>query len=768
MVLVAVALLALIGSVALILLAGSAEWQKNQLQELADSAALASALKIGDGCDAAKARTVIAVADTLLAARRPGAAGLAVANGTCATPSVGTDTFGGGLSAKINYPYRAHQEQVEVILTLTLPISFGAEVGSTGTTVVRRAVAQALQGSVPAVSATDLTCAAGQVNVAGSVRVQKSITVAGSCALYSHARLDASGAYSDLGSTSVYADAQSCCGVGTTWVGAGGSCAAASYTLSSKAICADGFEAAGHGTLTCGTTGTSAYLSAGVVAVNPNPCAALVAPQPVASVPTALPPEPNQDPKAIATLLGTGGAACSAVGNYTTPIVVSGVTVGTGAPLTPPPSQDPSGFYHFSPSCYGYLNPAALAGVGGSVAKVQAGPEVGPSTKTLTATLPAPGSAAGTLLVVTISSDTSVSNKPFTLGAANPNPPSGWVSANNAYLNGAAHTQIWYWPNNPGSITSAVFDFGPASIDAVAQMTEWSGVATVLPLDTSGSQTVSPQQKTATISTSPGTSVANDLVITDIGFASQSAGNAYTPAAGWNTLTNDPTNGFGSEYRLDLPAAVASETVKYSSDTSWAMVIAAFKPAPAVNPGAVLDAGFYYFNGSGICLSGGTLLAKDVTLEFVGTAGFSSGTCAGANCAAPCQFGSDPANAGLDSPNNLTWFAAPCTVVPATGGASCISGWCPAGDRSCSNQLIWAAAGGTGQINLKGNSSKAWLLGTISWPGSCTIQLNGTGTIAGAIACGTLSLQATGSPGLAAIGGNSGINTALVEAVLIE
>ena len=38
MVLVAVALLALIGSAALILLAGSVEWQKNQVQELADSA----------------------------------------------------------------------------------------------------------------------------------------------------------------------------------------------------------------------------------------------------------------------------------------------------------------------------------------------------------------------------------------------------------------------------------------------------------------------------------------------------------------------------------------------------------------------------------------------------------------------------------------------------------------------------------------------------------------------------------------------------------
>src|SRR5450759_5983683 len=51
MVLVALSLIALIGSAALVLVAGSAEWQKNQLQQVADQAALAAALKIGIGCD---------------------------------------------------------------------------------------------------------------------------------------------------------------------------------------------------------------------------------------------------------------------------------------------------------------------------------------------------------------------------------------------------------------------------------------------------------------------------------------------------------------------------------------------------------------------------------------------------------------------------------------------------------------------------------------------------------------------------------------------
>jgi hypothetical protein len=45
--------------------------------------------------------------------------------------------------------------------------------------------------------------------------------------------------------------------------------------------------------------------------------------------------------------------------------------------------------------------------------------------------------------------------------------------------------------------------------------------------------------------------------------------------------------------------------------------------------------------------------------------------------------------------------------------------------------------------------------------------VNGTSMIAGTIQCGTLSISAAAGAGLA-IGGDYGISTALVEAVLIE
>jgi hypothetical protein len=754
MVLVALSLLALIGSAALVLLAGSVEWQKNQLQQMADQSALDSALKIGVGCDAGKATTVITEADNFLATQRTRTGVLNIAAGTCATPYTGTDTFAGGLSATINYPYRAHQQQVEVILTLTLPISFGGEVGKTNTTVVRRAVAQQLVGSAPAVSATTLTCAAGQVNIGGSVVAQNLISRTGTCALYAHSRFDAaSGTYSDLGNVSVYTDGQ-------TWT-APGTCVAGSNAGSSSAICADGYELNGHNAPACAAAGTS-FLSAGDATVNPNPCAAGKAPQPVPPVATTLPPEPNTDASAIATLQGTGGAACLPAGVYPN-ILVGGVTVGTG--LAPAPIKDASGFYHFKPSCYGYLNVSTLGGAG-AISNVQTGPEVNVGGGNVTATMPA-ASTAGNLLVVTVVGGNNVS--PFT-------GPAGWTRVASVGQAGDGEVEVWYMANSAAGVTSAAFT--SSSGTSIAQMSEWRGVATVAPVDATGTATSAASVTSTTVSTTTPDASAGDLGIVATTWTS---GN-LTSGAGWSTMYHDNPTASASDFQLALPAAVASEKVTSSASTLWADVIVTFKPGTGA--GAVFDPGFYYFNGSGfaggggICLNGGTLLARDVTLEFVNQAGFSSGTCApggGANCAAPCAFGSPPCslqacppNVGADSPNNLTWFAAPCSAAPAADAASCPgSAWCPVGDRSCWQQMIWAPASNTGQIAIAGAAVNHWLLGSIYWPGTCTDTINGTSTIAGTVFCGSLSISA-GAGAATAIGSDYGISTAVVEAILVE
>lgn len=760
MVLVAFALLALIGSAALVLLAGSFEAQRNQLQQLADQAALDSALKIGVGCSAASANTVITEADNFVATQRTRTGGLSVAAGTCATPYSGTDTFAGGLSETINYPYGAHQQQVEVILSLSIPISFGGELGATNTTVSRRAVAQQLSGSVPAVSATTLSCTAGQVNIAGSIAAENLITRGGTCAFYAHQRLDAaSGTYSDMGNVSVYTDGQ-------TWT-APGTCAALLQSGSSSAICADGYELSGHATPVCATAATS-YLSAGDSAINPNPCAAGVAPEPVQPVSAAMPPEPNTDPSAIATL--PGNAPCSPITTYPN-LVVAGSTVGAAEAGTPAPAKDAAGFYHFKPSCYGFLDLSSLQST--QVANRQVGTKVGPVTHFVTPTIPS-GSLAGSLLVATINS-LQTPNK-FTA-------PANWVEAAQVNVAGAGRTEIWYLPVafNTGGITSATFTINPANINAAAQLTEWTGASA---LDQSGTAT-NAGSTSATVTTTGVTTQAGELVITAAGFDKGVGGQTYAQGAGWTNLTNDASDGFASDYRLDLPAGSDSETVTGNPSTAWSLAIATFTSSGATT-GAVLDPGFYYFNGlgfagggGGICLNGAELVGQDVTLEFVGQAGFSSGNCAvggptacsGGDCgfgSTPCSISACPPNATEDpGAGGYTWFAAPCSAAPS-GDASCPgSAWCQVGDRACWNLLVWASPSGTGQIALKGASQSAYLLGSVYWPGTCTDAVNGTSTIAGSVSCGTLTMSAAAGAGTA-IGSDYGVSTALAEAILIE
>ena len=762
MIIVAVWLVALIGSAALILLAGSVEWQRNQLQQLADQAALDAALKIGVSCDNAKASTVITEADNFLATQRTRTGALNIGAGTCAGGYTGTDTFSGALSETIHYPYRAHQQQVEVILTVSLPISFGSYMGASNTNVTRRAVAQQLSGSTAAVSATTLSCTGGQFNVAGTIAASNAITLSGACAMYAHTRFDAaSSTYSDLGNTSVYANGQA-------WVAGGGLCVAGSNAGSSNAVCADGYELSGHNATTCGTSGTSAYLSAGDAAINANPCAGGSGAHPVPPLSTARPPEPNTDAAAIGTLQGTGGAACTPGGVYPN-ITAGGTVVGTG--LGPSPvSADASGFYHFKPSCYGYLNLSTMAG---GISARQIGAESARQRHFITATMPA-ASQAGTLLVATVSAETTPNKFAAT---------AGWVSAAEANQAGEGRSEIWYYANNPGGINSVTFTMNPATVNGNAQLSEWTGVAVASPLDQSGSQAVAVPTTTTTVSTGGAVTQTGELVITIDGFQNL-PGQTFSRAAGWTGAVTDIANGYSSEYRLDLPTGVASETLTAGVPSLWANAIATFKPASA-GGGAVLDPGFYYFNGSGfaggggICLNGGELLARDVTLEFVNQAGFSTGTCAaggGAACAATtCQFGSTPCSISACPPNaaadsaggGLTWFAAPCSQAP-TGDSSCPgSAWCPVGDRACWNLLIWAPAANTGEVAIKGASAKHWLLGSIYWPGTCTDTVNGSSTIDGTVSCGSLSVSAAVGAGTA-VGSDYGISTALVEAVLVE
>jgi hypothetical protein len=211
---------------------------------------------------------------------------------------------------------------------------------------------------------------------------------------------------------------------------------------------------------------------------------------------------------------------------------------------------------------------ASLTTLHAVITQLQIGPESSPRGRLLTGTL-ASSSQAGTLLVAVIHT---------TSGTVSVTGPTGWVNAATANQSSGGWVQIWYYPNNPGGIYTATFTVTPGWTVGEVQLTEWSGVKTTSPLDKSGTFTTGANAFNATVSTSAATSIDNELVITSDGALVQ-PGLIITRGIGWTGLVGDNANGFISDYRTNLPAGIESETLVSSPAGTWALAIAAFKPA---------------------------------------------------------------------------------------------------------------------------------------------------------------------------------------------
>ena len=250
------------------------------------------------------------------------------------------------------------------------------------------------------------------------------------------------------------------------------------------------------------------------------------------------------------TLTDVGAIAQGAPGTFACYLIQTGYSSAGGPPWAAAPQWTST-------------TALAIASIRLGVVNVQIGPESPMGTGSATATLVA--SAAGNLLVAIIATS------PNTVQSI---APAGWVYANGVNQPAEGRNEIWYYPNNPGGITTATFTF-PAGIYGFAQLTEWKNVSRVTPLDRTGTVSVGAGSPTATVSTSAATSVANELAITSVGWSG--LGTSYTPGAGWTSLLSDALKGLASEDRVNLAAAVASETVTSNAAETWSVVIATFK-----------------------------------------------------------------------------------------------------------------------------------------------------------------------------------------------
>lgn len=201
-----------------------------------------------------------------------------------------------------------------------------------------------------------------------------------------------------------------------------------------------------------------------------------------------------------------------------------------------------------------------VSAAGATVTKVQVGVYVaGTDVSSISPTL-STASASGDLLVALIetSANTTVTA------------PSGWSKAKSVYKSGAGSSQIWYEANNPGGVSSATFSLSPSD-SVVAQLSEWSGIELVSPLDGSGSATAT---SGASLTVSATAADPNELAITN--FATGTA-TTFTPPSGWINLLPASSHNDSGDYQIGVGSGAVSETEGANTSTSWAGAIATFQ-----------------------------------------------------------------------------------------------------------------------------------------------------------------------------------------------
>ncbi len=196
-----------------------------------------------------------------------------------------------------------------------------------------------------------------------------------------------------------------------------------------------------------------------------------------------------------------------------------------------------------------------------AIVKVQNSASVAAST----ATLPV-ASTAGNLLVALLCGTSS--------GL------SGWTFAINDSANGS---EIWYYENNPGGLSS--FAFGTSCVFII----EYSGVATSASLDTTGVRVLGSTPVTAT--TTGNVSVANSLAVGAVSDTESKSGTTtISQSSSWTDIANNgatsqtthllATNKSNPTSGTTLSLTGASSSMNLSAVS---VAIAVFKPASGTN-----------------------------------------------------------------------------------------------------------------------------------------------------------------------------------------
>ena len=228
-------------------------------------------------------------------------------------------------------------------------------------------------------------------------------------------------------------------------------------------------------------------------------------------------------------------------------------------------------------------NSEGQLGQGGStssgIAQVQDGPQVGVlPTNSVAVTVPS-ASTAGDLLVATLGSGGPCGASPFT-------GPAGWVQASQTYDSTDCYdTEIWYYANNPGGITSATFTNATSS-SVNGELSEWSGVLAASPLDTETASNSGGATSLTTTTSSATAATGGELAIAMTLQVAACQAVTMTPSSGWAQLSSDQSQGCSVgghnavNYLTTTSAGALTDTETTSVSSEWNDNVVLFKPAP--------------------------------------------------------------------------------------------------------------------------------------------------------------------------------------------
>src|SRR5579871_770256 len=225
--------------------------------------------------------------------------------------------------------------------------------------------------------------------------------------------------------------------------------------------------------------------------------------------------------------------------------------------------------------------------------------------------------SGGTSLVLTLSSASTSGNLLIAVMSgfgsnSTPTVSGGWQSAITGSGGQSRRSAIFYYANNPGNISSVTFTFGSGTTFAAGQLMEWSGMATLSPVDVTARNSATSVASinvngNQTSGNNTNTSYANEIEVA--AFQENLASGStvtFTPGSGWtnigNTGATSGTNQYTADYQTGLatdalPSETETSTVT-SSATGWEAVIATFAPAPTCTGGSLtLSTQSVQFNG---------------------------------------------------------------------------------------------------------------------------------------------------------------------------